>query len=139
MLIAALSQFPGCVAPTPGMFLGGVFPSEAGSFRPGLEAPSTRGFPVLTSSTPKSFHTSEALVRIRKLSSGPAHSAFASSSDVVDSLSKLAGPMPLKTPLWSLVRSYSNGPARSRLGKKALSLDHVRTMPPSRSLIPACI
>ncbi|KAK2023024.1 complex 1 protein [Colletotrichum zoysiae] len=32
--------------------------------------------------------------------------------------------MPFKTPLWSLVRSYSNGPARSRLGKKALSLDH---------------
>jgi len=34
------------------------------------------------------------------------------------------GLMPFKTPLWSLVRSYSNGPAKSRLGKKALSLDH---------------
>ncbi|WDK21699.1 complex 1 protein [Colletotrichum graminicola] len=34
--------------------------------------------------------------------------------------------MPFKTLLWSLVRSYSNGPAKSRLGKKALSLDHVR-------------
>ncbi|GKT41531.1 LYR motif-containing protein 2 [Colletotrichum spaethianum] len=32
--------------------------------------------------------------------------------------------MPLKTLLWSLVRSYSNGPAKSRLGKKTLSLDH---------------
>ncbi|KAJ0163870.1 LYR motif-containing protein 2 [Colletotrichum tanaceti] len=55
---------------------------------------------------------------------GPAHPAFSSSSDVVDSPLKIAGPMPLKTPLWSLARSYSNGPARSRLGKKALSLDH---------------
>ncbi|EFQ31829.1 complex 1 protein [Colletotrichum graminicola M1.001] len=33
--------------------------------------------------------------------------------------------MPFKTLLWSLVRSYSNGPAKSRLGKKALSLDHL--------------
>ncbi|KAF6840733.1 hypothetical protein CMUS01_03830 [Colletotrichum musicola] len=34
--------------------------------------------------------------------------------------------MPPVTPLWSLARrSYSNGPARSRLGK-TLSLDHVR-------------
>ncbi|KAK1964797.1 complex 1 protein [Colletotrichum sublineola] len=32
--------------------------------------------------------------------------------------------MPFKTPLWSLVRSYSNGPAKSRLGKKTLSLEH---------------
>ncbi|KAK2053926.1 complex 1 protein [Colletotrichum caudatum] len=37
--------------------------------------------------------------------------------------------MPFKTPLWSLVRSYSNGPARSRLGKKALSLDHETLCP----------
>ncbi|KAL0934842.1 uncharacterized protein CTRU02_209433 [Colletotrichum truncatum] len=33
--------------------------------------------------------------------------------------------MPPFTPLWSLARSYSNGPAKSRLGK-TLSLDHVR-------------
>ncbi|KXH65998.1 complex 1 protein [Colletotrichum salicis] len=32
--------------------------------------------------------------------------------------------MPFKTLLWSIVRSYSTQPARSRLGKKALSLDH---------------
>ncbi|KAF6822853.1 hypothetical protein CPLU01_11747 [Colletotrichum plurivorum] len=36
--------------------------------------------------------------------------------------------MPPVNPLWSLARrSYSNGPARSRLGK-TLSLDHVRMM-----------
>ncbi|KAK2731898.1 hypothetical protein CKAH01_08770 [Colletotrichum kahawae] len=32
--------------------------------------------------------------------------------------------MPPFTPLWSAIRSYSNGPAKSRLGK-TLSLDHV--------------
>ncbi|WYZ43932.1 hypothetical protein EsH8_VII_000368 [Colletotrichum jinshuiense] len=31
--------------------------------------------------------------------------------------------MPPSIPLWSLVRSYSNGPAKSRL-RKTLSLDH---------------
>ncbi|KAH0443124.1 hypothetical protein CcaCcLH18_01237 [Colletotrichum camelliae] len=31
--------------------------------------------------------------------------------------------MPPFTPLWSAIRSYSNGPAKSRLGK-TLSLDH---------------
>ncbi|KAF0327886.1 hypothetical protein GQ607_004717 [Colletotrichum asianum] len=31
--------------------------------------------------------------------------------------------MPPLTPLWSAIRSYSNGPAKSRLGK-TLSLDH---------------
>ncbi|KAI3557800.1 complex 1 protein [Colletotrichum abscissum] len=36
--------------------------------------------------------------------------------------------MPFKNPLWSIARRYSTRPARSRLGKKALSLDHVRTI-----------